>query len=99
MVQTIYDLTLRIDLKIFPSYQDGEEQGKIGCLHRLFCELCQPIIEQKIRPIVPNPYLYLLPGTTPVLKEVTEKDLVQWALVMQKQGIPVERGIIIHKAQ
>ena len=29
MVQTIYYLTSRIDLKIGPSHQDGEEQGNI----------------------------------------------------------------------
>ena len=39
------------------------------------------------------------PGPTPVLKEATEKDLVQWALAMQKRGLPVGRYIIIQKAQ
>ena len=29
MMQKIYYLTSRIDIKIGPSYQDGEEQGKI----------------------------------------------------------------------
>ena len=49
MVQTIYDLTLQIELKIGPSHQAGEEQGKLGCLHRFFSEICQPIIKHKIK--------------------------------------------------
>ena len=47
MVQSIYYLTF--DLKIVPSHQAGEEEGKLGGLYIFFCELCQPIIEQKIR--------------------------------------------------
>ena len=42
---------------------------------------------------------YNRPGPTPVMKEATEKDLVQWAHAMQKRGIPVGRYIIIQKAQ
>ena len=38
------------------------------------------------------------PGPIPVLGEATEKDLVQWALAMQKQGLPVGRDMIIQKA-
>ena len=38
-------------------------------------------------------------GPTPVLKEATDKDLVQWAHVMQKQGLLVGQDIIILKAQ
>ena len=49
MVKTIYYLTFQIDLKIDPSHQDGEEQGKLGGLYVLFCGLCQPIIKQKIK--------------------------------------------------
>ena len=49
IVQTIYDFTLRIDLNIFPSHQAGEEQGKLGGMHIFFCEICHPIIEQKMK--------------------------------------------------
>ena len=37
-------------------------------------------------------------GPIPVLVEATEKDLVQWALAMQKQGLPVGRDLMIQKA-
>ena len=40
-----------------------------------------------------------MPELTPVLGEAIEKDLVQWALAMQKQGLQVGRDIIIHKAK
>ena len=43
MVQTIHDLTLRIELNIVPSHQAGEEQGKLGGLHRFFCDFYHPI--------------------------------------------------------
>ena len=39
------------------------------------------------------------PGPTPVLGEATEKDLIQWALTIQKQGLPVGRDMILRKAQ
>ena len=39
------------------------------------------------------------PGLTPVLGEDAEKDLVQWPLDMQKQGLPVGRYIIIQDYQ
>ena len=34
-----------------------------------------------------------------MLGKEAEKDLVQWALAMQKQGLPVGRDMIIQKAQ
>ena len=37
------------------------------------------------------------PGSLPVLGEAVDKDLVQWALPMQKQGLPVGREMIIQK--
>ena len=49
MVQTIYNLTLQIDLKIDPSHQAGEEKFKLGSLHRFFCDLCQTIIKRKMK--------------------------------------------------
>ena len=42
---------------------------------------------------------YKRPGLTPVLEEATEKGLVQWALSIQKQGLPVVLDIIIQKSQ
>ena len=42
---------------------------------------------------------YNRPGPTPVMGEDIEKDLVQCALYMQKQGLPVVWDILIHKAQ
>ena len=38
------------------------------------------------------------PCTLPVLGEAAEKGLVQWALAMQKQGLPVGWEMTIHKA-
>ena len=38
------------------------------------------------------------PGSLPVLGESADKDLVQWALFMKKQGLPVGQDMIIHKA-
>ena len=37
-------------------------------------------------------------GSLPVLGEAAEKDMVQWALAMQKQGLPVGQEMIIQKA-
>ena len=37
------------------------------------------------------------PGSLHVMVEAVDKDLVQWDLVMQKQGILVVREMIIHK--
>ena len=39
------------------------------------------------------------PVLTPILGEAAEKDLVQWSLDMQKQGLSVGRDMIIHKDQ
>ena len=39
-----------------------------------------------------------IPGSLPVMGDAPEKDLVQWALAMQKQGLPVGREMIIQKA-
>ena len=38
------------------------------------------------------------PGYLPVMGEAAEKDFVQWALAVQKQGLPVGRKIVIQKA-
>ena len=38
-----------------------------------------------------------MPELTPVLGEAIEKDLVQWALVMQKQSLPVGRDILLYR--
>ena len=38
------------------------------------------------------------PGPIPVLGEAAEKDLVQWALATQKQGLLVGQDVIIQKA-
>ena len=37
-------------------------------------------------------------GSLPVMGESAEKYLLQLALAMNKQGLPVEREMIIHKA-
>ena len=37
-------------------------------------------------------------SSLPVLGEASEKYLVQWALAMQKQGLPAGRMLVIHQA-
>ena len=42
MVQAVYDLKSRIELKIGPSHKAGEEQGKLGGVYIFFAVYVSP---------------------------------------------------------
>ena len=80
--------------KAITKIQKGDiSQAKSVREYGIPCQMLARKCKNKIENVVET-----RPSSLPVLGEAAEKDLVQWALTMQKQGLPVGPEMITQKA-